>query len=178
MSPSADHRPAPPPIPLAAGERETLETFLDFYRAALLDRAWGLTHDQLQIALPPSSLTLSRLIGHMAYVEQVWFRERLLGHEFDGDYADFDWDADVDAEMTLAQTWTVEELFTRFRHSVEDSRRRAVDLSLDALSVTTNSDGERWSLRWILVHMIEEYARHCGHADLIREAIDGDNLSS
>lgn len=83
--------------------------------------------------------------------------------------------ADRDAEMTLAQSWPGERLFARFEAAVVDSRARVESAdSLDQLSKESNSDGEHWSLRWILVHMIEEYARHCGHADLIRESIDGD----
>ncbi len=168
-------RPEPPPIPLQADERTTLLAFLDFYRAALLDRAYGLTHDQLQLRLSPSTLTLSRLLGHLALVERSWFQDRFAGEEMPEPYASFDWEADFDAEMTLAQTWPVEELFAQFELSVADSRLRVnAASSLDQLSVRPNHEGKHWSLRWILVHLIEEYARHCGHADFIRESIDGD----
>lgn len=168
-------RPSLPPIPLQADERTMLVAFLDFYRAALIDRAWGLTHDQLQIGLQPSTLTLSRLIGHMALVEQSWFRDRFDGEEMTEPWSSLDWDTDRDAEMALAQTWPVDELFSRFDSAIVDSRARVEGAdSLDQLSSVPNRDGEHWSLRWILVHMIEEYARHCGHADLIRESIDGD----
>ncbi len=168
-------RPAPPPIPLQADERTTLVAFLDFYRAALLDRAHGLSDDQLQVTLPPSTLTLSRLIGHMILVEQTWFVDRFAGEPMPAPWTDHDWSVDPDAEMDLAQTWTGERLFDEFERVVADSRLR-VDpaASLDQLSARTNRAGEHWSLRWIIVHMIEEYARHCGHADLIRESIDGD----
>jgi len=170
-------RPDPPPIPLQADDRTTLLAFLDFYRAALVDRAYGLTHDQLQIRHPPSTLTLSRLLGHMAGVERWWFQDRFAGEEMPEPFASLDWEADADAEMALAQTWPVDELFAQFELAVADSRLR-VDAapSLDQLSARTNPDGEHWSLRWIVVHMIEEYARHCGHADFIRESIDGDHL--
>ncbi len=169
------NRPALPPIPLEADERTMLLAFLDFYRATLVDRALGLSHSQLQIALPPTTLTLSRLIGHMALVEQHWFQDRFDGEEIGEPFAALDWDADRDAEMTMAQAWSVDELFTKFDASVVDARAR-IDAapSLDQLSTRPNRDGEHWSLRWILIHMIEEYARHCGHADLIRESIDGD----
>lgn len=168
------NRPAQPDIPLQATEPEMLSAFLDYYRADLIDRAWGLDHAQLQIALPTSTLTLARLIGHMAMVEDIWFRVRFAGLEPSEPFAGLDWDADSDAEMTLAQTWTVEELHRHFDRAVADSRRRVEAVSsLDDLSVVER-DGNHWSMRWILVHMIEEYARHCGHADLIRESIDGD----
>ncbi len=171
-------RPPAPHIPLQGDERTLLVAFLDFYRAALVDRAYGLTDEQLQMAHQPATLTLSRLIGHMAMVEQTWFRDRLSGDGMGEPWASLDWDADWDAEMTLAQSWTGEELLAKFNESVADSRARTdAAPSLDQLSVGTNQDGERWNLRWILIHMIEEYARHCGHADLIRESIDGNVLS-
>ncbi|MCP4223605.1 MAG: DinB family protein [Actinomycetia bacterium] len=168
-------RPAPPPIPLQADERTMLLAFLDFYRAALIDRALELSHDQLQITLPPSSLSLSRLIGHMALVEYNWFRDRFAGRGFPDQYKSLDWATDRDAEMTLAQTWSIEELISNLDAAVTESRACVQAApSLDQLTIEPNSEGEHWSLRWILVHMIEEYARHCGHADLIRESIDGD----
>ena len=89
-------------------------------------------------------------------------------------FASLDWATDRDAEMALAQTWPFDELLSQFDTSVTDSRARiAAAASLDQLSAGTNRQGEQWSLRWIIIHMIEEYARHCGHADLIRESIDG-----
>ena len=171
-------RPPAPPIPLQADERTMLNAFLDFYRACLVDRAYGLSTEQLQIAHPPATLTMSRLLGHMAMVEYIWFQDRFDGEGMPEPFASLDWDADVDAEMTLAQTWSTEKLMDTFNTAVTDARRRtAAAPSLDNLSALPNQDGEHWNLRWILIHMIEEYARHCGHADLIREAIDGDTLS-
>ena len=152
-----------------------LLAFLDFYRTALIDRALELTHEQLQATHPPSTLTLSRLVGHMALVELSWFRDSFAGADLAEPYASLDWEADPDAEMTLAQTWSPQELFAHFDEAVADSRARVeAATSLDQVSAKPNRDGDHWSLRWILVHMIEEYARHCGHADLIRESIDGD----
>ncbi len=152
-----------------------LLAFLDFYRADLIDRALELSHDQLQVTLPPSSLSLSRLIGHMALVEYEWFRARFAGRGLPDMYESLDWDADRDAEMTLAQTWSTDELMANFDAAVAESQTYVQAApSLDQLTIEPNGEGEHWSLRWILVHMIEEYARHCGHADLIRESIDGD----
>ncbi len=169
-------RPPAQDIPNTAGELESLTTFLDYYRAALIDRAWGLSHDQMQIALPPSTLTLSRLIGHMAHVENFWFADRFAGDEPDPLYTALDWESDPDAEMTHAQTLDIDELLARFHQSCDDSRARvAAAESLDQLSAQPHPrKGHHWNLRWIMIHMIEEYARHCGHADLIRESIDGD----
>lgn len=155
-----------------------LDAFLDNFRADLLDRAWGLDHHQLQIVHPPSTLTLSRLIGHMALVEHIWFQDRFDGEGYPAWADALDHDADPDAEMTEAQALSVDDLLARFSGAVEDSRRRAAAArSLDQLSKMPNRDGEHWNLRWIMIHMVEEYARHCGHADLIREAIDGDTAS-
>lgn len=168
-------RPLLPSIPLQADERTMLLAFLDYYRDALVDRTFGLDHEQMNIALSPSSLTLGRLISHMAVVEQIWFRVRFDGVDLEQPWSELDWETDRDAEMTQSQGWSVEEVMSQFQSSVADSRTRIeAAASLDQVSVKENGDGEKWSLRWILVHMIEEYARHCGHADLIRESIDGD----
>lgn len=154
-----------------------LEAFLDFYRAGLLDRAYGLDRGQLNTALVPSSLTIARLLSHMAWVEQVWYRVRFDGEAYAPPFHALDFDADPDAEMTMAETWSPDELTTIYRAAIADSRARvAATSSLEQLS-SADRDGEKWSMRWIMVHMIEEYARHCGHADLIRESIDGDTAS-
>ncbi len=172
-------RPALPAIPNAGDERELLTAFLDYYRAALLDRANGLSDDQMRLRLAPSRLSLAALIGHMAMVEQNWFQNRLddegYGPPWKTDDFEISFDEDRDAEMTLSESLTTEQLYELFDHAVQDSRRRTeATKSLDQLSKAVGRDGQPWSLRWILIHMIEEYARHCGHADLIRESIDGD----
>lgn len=168
-------RPPLPEIPVAADELTTLNAFLDHYRAALLDRAWGLDAEQLRVRLAPSSLSLARLIGHMTGVENCWFLERFDGQPEPAYAAALDWAADPDAEMTRAESLPLDQLFAEFNEACDDSRRRtAAADSLDQLSTATSPSGEHYSLRWIMVHMIEEYARHCGHADLIRESIDGD----
>ncbi len=153
-----------------------LRQFLDYYRAALIDRAWGLDAEKLQRALPPSTLSLSRLIGHMTLVEEHWFRVRFDSDDLSERSAAFDFDRDPDAEMTHAQSLSIDELLSAFEAAVDDSRaREAAAESLDQVSKQSHPrTGETWNLRWIMVHMIEEYARHCGHADLIRESIDGD----
>jgi len=111
----------------------------------------------------------------MAGVEQTWYAFRFAGEEADDLVASLDWEADADAEMTYAQSLSIEELLAWFNSACDDSRARvAAADSLDQESVRGHPrDGHTWNLRWIMVHMIEEYARHCGHADLIRESIDG-----
>lgn len=169
------NRPATPPIPNQANERTMLLAFLDFYRAELIDRAFGLTPEQLRAGHPPTTLTLARIIGHMALVEENWFRNRFADEGYTESYQDLDWEADADAEMSQAEAWSDAELMARFEQAIADSRRITDEAgSLDQLSTLPDREGEHWNLRWILIHMIEEYARHCGHADLIRESIDGD----
>lgn len=171
-------RPEALAIPFAADERTMLLAFLDFHRAALKDRAWGLDYDQLQRTHAPSTLTLARILGHMAWVEDFWFRVRFDGQSPAEVWSSIDWEADGDGEMTLSTSWSVEELMGHFDAAVADSNTRtAAAPTLDQLSSSETNTGEHWDLRWILVHMIEEYARHCGHADMIREAIDGDTAS-
>lgn len=145
-----------------------LETWLDFHRATLLSKCAGLTGEQLGArSVPPSSLSLHVLVRHMTQVERNWFRAAFTddpGPAFPAGQDEFDADT-ADAETDVA----------RFDAEVEHSRRlAAAQPSLDTLG-TGIRGGERIapSLRWVYVHMIEEYARHNGHADLLRERIDG-----
>ncbi|MEM9464425.1 MAG: DinB family protein [Actinomycetota bacterium] len=167
---------APPwtQIPLEGDERTMLLAFLTFYRNEFLDRARGLDADELQRPLTDSGLTLGRLITHMAFVEDIWFRVRLDGEAPAPRFAALDFDADPDAEMTLSHGMSFDDATEVLHEAIADADARIAASSLDQRTVRTTRAGEHWSLRWILVHMIEEYARHCGHADLIREAIDGD----
>jgi uncharacterized damage-inducible protein DinB len=153
--------------PFIAGEREMLESWLDFHRATLLWKCAGLDDEQLKRrACPPSTLSLLGLVRHMNEVENGWFG-RFVGEETlvysteewpDADFDDLD-NADAAAD------------FAAFEAQCERSRQRAAGRGLD--ETFTGRRGHTISLRWIYTHMIEEYARHNGHADLIREAIDG-----
>lgn len=150
-----------------AGEREMLESWLNFHRDTLVWKCVGLSDKQLKRrACPPSTLSLLGLVRHMNEVEAGWFghfvgeREQVYSTEEwpDADFDDLD-DADVAED------------FAAFRRQCARSRERAAGHGLDETFV--NRQGKEISLRWIYLHMIEEYARHNGHADLIREAIDG-----
>ena len=153
-----------------ADERTTLVGMLDYYRAVLLRKTWGLTAEQLATQLPPSDLTLGGLLLHMAFVEDDWFDEDFAGNERSEPWASAPWHEDPDWEFHAAADWSHEEIVARFEDAVSRSRRivEAAD-SLDR----TLAVRDDVNLRWVLVHMIEEYARHCGHADLIRQRIDG-----
>jgi hypothetical protein len=161
---------APEPL-FAVDERHTLVTFLDYYRSVLLRKAAGLTAEQLAVSIPPSPLTLGGLLKHMALVEDDWFSSNWQGREDVEPWSNVDWEADRDWDFHSAANDSPAELLALYEAAVERSRAAIAD-SHD-LSATVESRGRVISLRWILVHMIEEYARHCGHADLIRESIDG-----
>jgi uncharacterized damage-inducible protein DinB len=162
--------------PESGSEADQLAAFLDVQRATVLLKCEGLTAEQLsRAAVPSSGLTLGGLLNHLALVEDSWFRERFLGEEAVPPWNGVDWDADPDWEFRTAATTDPEELRERYRAACERSRavvRAAGDL--DRLSVMpSRHTGAHFDLRWILLHMIEETARHAGHADLLREAIDG-----
>ena len=164
-----------PHIPKAAGEREMLVAFLDYQRAVMLDKASGLTHEQWGQRLEPSAMTLGGMIYHLAVVEEDWFASDFVGDELGEPWASVDWKADRDWEWNVAPTMDPETALDAYRRAIERSNQITADAkSLDQLSVKADpTNGEHWSLRWILIHMIEETARHAGHADLIRESIDG-----
>ena len=158
---------------LAANERSTLLEFLDFHRATLLIKTDGLNAAQLSQPIATSTLTLSGLLKHLALVEDDWIQSRFLGLPEQEPWASAPWDDDRDWEFHSAQHDDPTELRNLYRAACERSRRAVAGIDLDTLSVGVNRDGQRWNLRWILLHLIEEAARHNGHADLLREAIDG-----
>ena len=156
--------------PYVADERTMLTSWLEWHRATLERKCAGLSDEELRRrAVEPSSLSLLGLIRHMADVERGWFRGCLLGEDvpplhYSKDNPDGDFD-DVDSA-------DVGEAFARWREECEAARQAVA--GTETLEVTgTTTRGETISLRWILVHMIEEYARHNGHADFLRERIDG-----
>ena len=159
---------------LAADERATLEQFLDFYRAVMLRKVGGLeAADMARAPLGTTSLTLGGLIKHLALVEDSWFQETLLGGPMPEPWASAPFDSDHDWDFHSASEDSPAELARLYSEACARSRRAAATFeSLDA-EAARQRKGQPISLRWIFVHMIEETARHAGHADLIREAIDG-----
>jgi hypothetical protein len=155
---------------LIADERTSLEQWLDFHRATLLMKCTGLSVAQLkQAAVPPSNLTLLGLVRHMAEVERWWFRSNSAAEPVDQLYCsdaspdgDFDDVAGADAQADLDV----------FRAEIDACRAAVAARPLDEVVKSPRGRRDR-DLRWIYVHMIEEYARHNGHADLIRECVDG-----
>lgn len=157
--------------PFVADEHTTLASWLEFYRATLVGKCEGLTDEQLRtLSASPSPLSLLGLVQHMAEVERNWFRRVLVGEEAPPIY---DPDADPDGHdggFELLDNVTAEMAAAAWEAEVEEARKNCEGRSLDH---TSPFMGGEVSLRWIYTHMIAEYARHCGHADLIRERIDG-----
>ena len=155
--------------PLTGTERETLVGFLDWHRGTLEVKCAGVSDADLRrAASPPSTLTLLGLMRHLTEVERVWFRVRLAGEDLGRVYSDTG-DFQAAYDVTGADTGEARDNWHR---EVEAARKITAAAELDATGYDPRHD-VRMSLRWILTHMIEEYARHNGHADLIREAIDG-----
>lgn len=167
--------PNPDPVPLVepattADERTTLVGFLGYFRTVLERKVHDLDEQQVRVRVAASSIDLLGLVRHMAEVERWWFRQVFTAEVSDGVFGDDDpeieWHHGPDDTLADALTcWRAE--VTRADEIV------AATASLDTVAAFSGSHRGEVSLRWILVHMIEEYARHCGHADLLREAIDG-----
>jgi uncharacterized damage-inducible protein DinB len=150
--------------PLPEGERATLQNFLDWQRTTLLLKCQGLTGERLcERAVPPSELSLLGLIRHMTRVERAWFRQRFAGQPIEEPYGS-------DAAFTATDPARAAADYARFTDELPLADAAAADAPLEA---TFELRGETLNLRFIYVHMIEEYARHNGHADLLRERIDG-----
>ncbi|MBO0771335.1 MAG: DinB family protein [Actinobacteria bacterium] len=157
--------------PLIAGEREALAAWLDYHRSTLLYKCQGLTAEQLKLrAVPPSRLSLLGLVRHMTEVERWWFRihaaDTDLPFPYDPDQSgqDFEGLDDADAAANLEA----------FEQELELARAAVAGKQLDDVVPSHGHHPERTrDIRWLYLHMIEEYARHNGHADLLRECIDG-----
>ncbi|MDX6307371.1 MAG: hypothetical protein QOI06_417 [Nocardioidaceae bacterium] len=160
----------PDPI---ADERTTLEQFLDYQRATLLLKTDGVGTDGMTLQLPTSELTLSGLLKHLALVEDDWIQVRFLGLPALEPWASAPWDDDRDWEFHTAQHDDPDELRALYAAACERSRRGVAESDLSSLSMGVDREGRHWSLRWILTHLVEETSRHNGHADLLREAVDG-----
>ncbi|WP_089952718.1 DinB family protein [Lentzea xinjiangensis] len=160
-------RPSPP---LQGGERETLRAYLDFHRATLAVKCEGLSDEDLRRrSMPPSALTLLGLVRHMAEVERTWFRKVINGED-----VPLVWSADGDYQAAYdAGASTRGEAFAAWLAEVEHARR----IEREAVSLDVTGYQPRWaahvSLRLVMHHLCHEYARHNGHADFLREGIDG-----
>ena len=170
----ADGRPEPRQ---AAGELTTLLGFLEYQRATLGWKCDGIDAGGLRTRVGASPLTLGGLRKHMALVETNWFRRRLHGEGRRPPFDAVDWSTQPDWDFDSAASDEPDVLAALWQAAIAEARWGIVmalaDRGLDQPTVMTWPDGSAPTLRWVLVHMIEEYARHNGHADLLREAIDG-----
>ncbi|OHV40339.1 mini-circle protein [Parafrankia colletiae] len=148
-----------------ASERETLEAFLDFYRDVLVHKVRGVSNRDAGRRLLPSLTTLAGLVKHLTVVERNWF----------GRLTDDNPDAlphgQEDTSWVLASTDTIDSLLAEYDQACAASRKAAAGYTLD--DIVARPDLPQVSLRWIYIHMIEETARHTGHADIVRELTDG-----
>jgi uncharacterized damage-inducible protein DinB len=151
-----------------------LSQYLDYQRETMLSKTDGLTREQLAQKHSPSELTLAGLLYHLSLVEEDWLEVRFAGLPDREPWASVDWDADPNWEFRTAVHLEPEQLQSRYREACERSRHVVSKTAgLDQLSVKALRDGRHLSLRWVLLHLVEETARHAGHADFLREAIDG-----
>jgi uncharacterized damage-inducible protein DinB len=157
--------------PLNTDERTTLESWLDFHRTTLAMKCEDLDDEQAAAAsVPPSAVTLTGLIQHMAEVKRNWFRRVMAGEQAPPIYDSQADPGGPDGGFELDENATLRDALATWRAEIDCARKHCADR---ALADTGRFMDQDVSLRWIYVHMIEEYARHNGHADLLRERIDG-----
>lgn len=158
-----------PDGPLTGEERPLLEGFLAWHRALLQHKCAGLTGEQLaQRSVPPSNLSLLGLIRHLAKVERRWFRERLAGEDLEPMY---DPDLGIDADFEDLRPELARADFERWLDECRLADAVLAKASYD--DTVLNRDDQEMSVRAVVIHMVEEYAQHNGHADLLRELVDG-----
>jgi uncharacterized damage-inducible protein DinB len=156
-----------PDPPTAADEKTTLCAFLDWYRDNLVRKVEGVDRDAATRRLVPSMTTLLGIVKHMAYVERGWFQNTFLGMALYRPPRN----AHDDAEFVIEEGDTVEGILAFYQQEVARSREIVAEADLD--DHARREDRREYTLRWIVVHMIEETARHVGHADILREQTDG-----
>ena len=160
-------RPHPPNT---GNERAQLDAWLAFYRATLLRKCAGLALEQLtRRPVATSSLSLLGILRHMTFVEQIWFDVRFAGTTVTEYYKSA---GDRDADFNELDSAPLDEVIANFQTACERADELARGHELDEQVAEPGKGREKVDLRWIYLHMIEEYARHCGHADILRELID------
>lgn len=147
-------------------ERETLDGFLRFYRAVVVRKVEGLPRDLATRTMPPGILSALGIVKHLAWVERGWSRRAMSREEYPVPWSD----ADPDADLAIDADETVDSVLAFYRAECDAADAIWANHSLDDVA---EDHGRTLSLRWILVHMIEETARHAGHLDLIVEPLDG-----
>lgn len=153
------------PVPrVTAGELDVAHAFLKFQRHCVLKKADGLTEEQLRRAMVPSGTSILGLIQHLTEAERLWFDHHLGGN---------DWSEEDELDMAVPAELRPDDVIRGYREAIADSDR-AIEAAADPDALMTIPiDGNWMTLRWILAHMTTETARHAGHADILREQIDG-----
>ncbi|HEV2106722.1 MAG TPA: DinB family protein [Thermomicrobiales bacterium] len=159
----ADNRPEPP---FAAPPKEMVEAFLDYQRATLLWKIDGLSDEDLRRSFPPSTMTLLGMVKHLAYVERWWFGIVFAGVDLPDPWTK----EDPDADWRVEPGETAASIVDFYKGEIERSRSIVAAAAWDDRA---QRPGKEQTLGWILTHMVEEVARHNGHADIFRERIDG-----
>lgn len=156
--------------PISGSEKDVLIGLLNFLRETILYKLEGLTDEEVRRRHQPSGLTLLGMTKHLAYVERSWLQRAFLGEDVEFPYTD----EDPDADWRIEPNESTQDIINLYRREVAISNRIVNDHDLDeAIRSTRRPERAGMQLRWIVTHLIEETARHSGHADLIREAIDG-----
>lgn len=156
------------------GELALLQQFLELQRSTILAKTAGLDRDSMARRLPSSDLSLGGLLYHLALVEESWMEVDFLGKEMPEPWAKVDFGTDPEWEFRRGGELDPDAVRLRYLEACENSRQAVVQAGgADQLSAKPDWDGQHFSLRWVLLHLIEETARHVGHADLLREALDG-----
>ncbi|HJR46046.1 MAG TPA: DinB family protein [Actinomycetota bacterium] len=155
-------------VPVSGGEKEVLAGFLDHYRKTMLQICSGVSDEDLRRPMVPSGTSLLGMIKHLAWVERGWFQEGVANEPVDYPFPD----DDPDADFRIEPDETTEEILELYRGACDRSRRALAEASLDDMLENPNRHRD-YNVRWVVVHMIEETARHAGHADILREQIDG-----
>jgi uncharacterized damage-inducible protein DinB len=154
------------PVPLVdTGELAVAHAFLSFQRHCVLKKADGLPDEQLRRALVPSGTSILGLVQHLAAAERFWFGHHLAGGPWSG--------SDEDLDVVVAPDRPAAEVVGDYRAAIEDSDRAITAAGAPEALMAIPIDGARKSLRWLLAHMTTETARHAGHADVLREQLDG-----
>lgn len=177
MTKNIDGQGRPEP-PLSGTEAETLIGYLDYLRATFLWKLQGLPQDQLRSRPLKSSMSLIGMAKHLAFVEDYWFSYVAQGNQPSEPWVSVDWGADKDWDWHSARKEPTNDVIALWEKSVSESRTHWDEVSstdgFDLRNLAPRKVGINYvSFRWILTHMIEEYGRHCGHADLLREELDG-----
>lgn len=157
---------------LAGDERSTLVAMLEWYREGVLAKVDGVAPAVATARPLRSATSIAGLVHHLALVEDKWFHHRVAGHDVPEPWASAPWEQEPDWEFTAAETLPFDEVVERYRAACERSRAACAGRDLDDMAAHPYS-GEPFNVRFVVVHLIEETARHLGHLDVLRELLDG-----